>query len=143
MSQGFPRPIRVLLVDDNLLAVQALERWFGTRPDMECAGSATDADAAVSRAASGNPDVILLDLEMPGIDTLALLPRLIQACPSACVLMLSGYCRESDIARSLDAGAMGYIAKDEPTAEIASLIRRAAAGECVLSPAAERAFHGG
>jgi len=136
-------PVRVLVVDDNLLAAQAFERWFGTRSDFIFAGWAADAQSAVARAGDKAPDVVLLDLEMPGVDTLGLIPQLLVACPTVRIVMLSGYCRASDISRSLDAGAFGYITKDEPTSVIADLISRAAAGECVLSPSAERSFMAG
>src|SRR5438105_1134693 len=107
-----------MLVDDNVLAAQALERWFGSAPGLDFAGWAGDAEEALTRAASTRPHVILLDLEMPGVDTLALIPRLVGAWPSARVVMLSGHVRPADIERSLDAGAAGYISKDEPTAVI-------------------------
>jgi DNA-binding NarL/FixJ family response regulator len=135
-------PIRVLFVDDNILAAQALERWFGSVPGFAFAGWAGDADRAVSRAAAEKPDVILLDLEMPGVDTIALIPRLLAILPATKVVMLSGHIRSGDIEATLRAGAAGYISKDEPTAVIRSLVARAAEGECVLSPAAKRVYLG-
>jgi len=137
-----PRPVRVFFVDDNVLAAQALERWFGNAPGMAFAGWAGDADRAVSRTAAERPDVCLLDLEMPGVDTIALIPRLGAVSPSTRVVMLSGHVRADDIERTLRAGAAGYISKDEPTALIRDLVARAAAGEVVLSPAALRAYLG-
>jgi len=135
-------PIRILFVDDNVLAAQALERWFGSAPGFAFAGWAGDADRAVSRAAAEKPDIILLDLEMPGVDTVALIPRLLRILPETKVVMLTGHVRTSDIERTLQAGAAGYISKDEPTAVIRSLVARAAAGEYVLSPAAQRVYLG-
>ena len=136
------RPVRVFFVDDNVLAAQALERWFGTAQGFAFAGWAGDADRAVSKAAAQSPDVILLDLEMPGTDTVALIPRQLGACPTAKVVMLSGHVRRGDIERALRAGSSGYLSKDEPTAVIRSLVAKAAKGECVLSPAAQQAYLG-
>lgn len=132
----------MLFVDDNILAAQALQRWFGCVPGLSFAGWASDTTAALARPSGQDPDVVLLDLEMPGTDTLALIPRLLSTYPRARVLMLSGHTRPAEIAATLDAGAAGYICKDEPTATIADLVKRAAAGECVLSPLAQRAFMG-
>jgi DNA-binding NarL/FixJ family response regulator len=137
---GSTSPVRVFFIDDNVLAAQALERWFGTTEGFAFAGWAGDADGAVSKAAAEAPDVILLDLEMPGADTTALIPRLLGACPGAKVVMLSGHVRRADIERTLAAGCAGYLSKDEPTAVIRSLVARAAKGECVLSPAAQQAY---
>lgn len=134
--------IRVLFVDDNALAAKALERWFGSDAGFSFAGWAKDGDRAVSRAAAESPDVILLDLEIPGVDTLALIPRLLAVVPAAKVVMLSGHIRFDDIERSLRAGAAGYISKDEPTAVIRELVGRVKTGECVLSPAARRIYLG-
>ena len=142
MNNNAAPPIRVLFVDDNVLAAQALERWFGSVAGFAFAGWAGDADRAVSRAAAEQPDVILLDLEMPGVDTISLIRRLITVLPTTKVVMLSGHLRAGDIEGTLHAGASGYISKDEPTAVIRSLVARAAAGECVLSPAAKRIYLG-
>jgi DNA-binding NarL/FixJ family response regulator len=127
MSNNAAPPIRVLFVDDNVLAAQALERWFGSVAGFAFAGWAGDADRAVSRAAAEQPDVIR---------------RLITVLPTTKVVMLSGHLRAGDIEGTLHAGASGYISKDEPTAVIRSLVARAAAGECVLSPAAKRIYLG-
>lgn len=140
---GTVDPIRVLFVDDNILAATALERWFASCEDIRFVGWAENGGAAVAMARSQSPEIVLLDLEMPGVDTLALIPQLLAAYPKVHVVVLSGHLRSDDIGRALDAGATGYIAKDEPTATISALVRRAAQGECVLSPLAQRAYLGG
>jgi DNA-binding NarL/FixJ family response regulator len=134
--------IRVLLVDDNLLAAQALERFFRDRTEFRLTSWVKDAQGAIDHAVAEQSDIVLLDLDMPGEDTLALLPGLQAVKPGVKVIMFSGHCRASEIDRSLNAGACGYICKDEPTAIIVDLLRRAANGECVLSPLAESAFLG-
>jgi DNA-binding NarL/FixJ family response regulator len=135
-------PVRVLFVDDNVLAAKALERWFGSAPGFCFAGWAGDADRALSRAAAEKPDVILLDLEMPGVDTIQLIRGFLAVLPNVKVVMLSGHVRSGDIEQTLRAGAAGYISKDEPTAVIRDLVARSAAGEVVLSPAAKRVYLG-
>lgn len=134
------RIVRVMFIDDNVLAAKAMQRWFATEPDLDFAGWAGEADESVRLIASALPDVVLLDLEMPGVDTLSLIPRLMAAHPAARIVMLSGHLRPGDIGKALDAGAAGYIGKDEPTTVITALLRRAAGGECVLSPLVQRAY---
>ena len=136
------RIIRVMFIDDNILAAKALERWFASAPGLRFAGWTSDADDAVRLITAGGADVVLLDLEMPQVDTLALIPKLLTAQPGARIVMLSGYLRPADIGRALDAGAAGYIGKDEPTAVITGLVHRAAGGECVFSPLAQRSYLG-
>jgi DNA-binding NarL/FixJ family response regulator len=136
------QPLRVMFVDDNVLAARALERWFSSAPGLAFAGWAGDAESALTRFVDAPPDVVLLDLEMPGVDAVALIPELAKAYPQARVVMLSGHVRPADIGRALDAGAVGYICKDESTAVITELIFSAAQGRCVLSPLAQRAFVG-
>lgn len=130
-------------MDDNTLAAEALERWFTTVSDLTFVGFASDEASALSLAAARNPHVILLDLDMPGVDTLAMIPQFEAAVPHAKVVMLSGHISPKQIDRALDAGAMGYISKDEPTAIIASLARRAAIGEVVFSPLVQRLYLAG
>ncbi len=135
--------VRVLFVDDNVLAARAVERWFVRSSGLEFSGWARNAEDAVEMTARTSPAVVLLDLDMPGTDTLVLIPRLVEASPATRVVMFSGHMRPGDIGRALDAGAAGYIGKDEPTAVITTLMRRVAAGEHVLSPLAQRAYLGG
>lgn len=134
------RIIRVMFIDDNVLAAKAMERWFASEPDLHFTGWTGDAEESVRLIANALPDVVLLDLEMPCVDTLSLIPRLLAAHPAARIVMLSGHLRSSDIGKALDAGAAGYIGKDEPTDVITALLRRAAGGECVLSPLVQQAF---
>lgn len=135
-------PVRVLFVDDNVLATQALQRFMTGRSEVVLVGWTVDAEEAVSCVRTERAEVVLLDLEMPGVDTLGLIPRLEESQPGVRVVMFSGHSLSSDIERSLGAGAAGYICKDEPTAVIVDMLVRAAAGACVLSPLAERAFLG-
>lgn len=135
-----PQRVRVLYVDDNILAAKAMQSFMRGRPDIAMTEWAFNANQAVAATEQSRPDVVLLDLDMPGVDTLGLIPRLEAAHPGVRVVMFSGHCRALDIERALDAGAAGYICKDEPTAVVIASIIQAATGACVLSPMAERAF---
>lgn len=129
-----------MVVDDNRLAAEALERWFTTRGNFRWLGWTDDGNRVEERVAGCSPDLVLLDVDMPGVDCFRLLERLTAACPSVKVIMFSGHVRADYIERALSAGACGYIVKDERISAIADLLNRAAAGECVLSPAAAAAF---
>jgi DNA-binding NarL/FixJ family response regulator len=145
-SSGAPHRVRVVFVDDNVLAAQALQRFMHARPEVSLTAWAVSVDEALGRVAADRPDVVLLDLDMPGVDTLSLIARLEEARGTGSsplrVVMFSGHCRSADIERSLAAGAAGYIGKDEPTSVIVDLVVKAAAGKVVLSPMAQRAFLG-
>jgi DNA-binding NarL/FixJ family response regulator len=130
----------VIMVDDNSLASAALCRRFAGSTDVKWLGSTTDSDAAVPMVLEQRPTVVLLDVEMPGVDTFALLRRMVSECSGTAVVMCSGHDQPSLIERALNDGANGYIHKDEPTAVITDLLLRAARGECVLSPLASRAY---
>jgi DNA-binding NarL/FixJ family response regulator len=136
-------PIAIMLVDDNQLAAEALERWLLTVPGMRWIGWAADGPTAKAMVAERTPDVVLLDVEIPGTDTFELLRHLNQDFPQLRVVMFSAYVRAEYIDRALGDGAAGYIFKDEPLPVIADILRRAGAGECVLSPAAMAAMLSG
>lgn len=129
-----------MLVDDNQLAAQALERWVVTLPGMRWIGWAADGPSALAMVDGRSPDVLLLDVEIPGTDTFALLRQLTHDKPQLRVVMFSAYVRHEYIDRALGDGAAGYIFKDEELSVIADILRRAGAGECVLSPAAMTAM---
>lgn len=132
--------VRVLIVDDNRLAAEALRRWFTRTPGWRWAGWADDPEKALRLVEQSNPDVVLLDVDMPGYDTAQLLRTIVRNHPRSHVVMFSGHVSAELIEQSLADGAGGYIVKDDSLAEASELIRRAARGECVLSPAAAIAF---
>jgi DNA-binding NarL/FixJ family response regulator len=129
-------PIGVMVVDDNSLVGEALGRWARRQPALRWLGWTDDQGAAAAMVAEHHPDVVLLDIDIPGVDTFALVSVLKQRWPEVRVVMLSGHVREEYIDRAADAGAAGYIIKDEPPREILALAQRAAAGEFVLSETA-------
>ena len=130
----------VIMVDDNSLAAAAMERRFRGSSELRWLGWTSDLKAATALIAERRPAVALLDVEMPGVDTFALLQQLVRDTPGIAVVMFSGHDQPAMIERALAEGAAGYIHKDEPTATIAGLLSRAARGECVLSPLASRGY---
>lgn len=133
-------PIRVLCVDDNELVCAALERKFSGATGFEWCGALPDASTLVRRALECRPHVVLMDLDMPGLDPLSQVRSLGQAVPGCRVVVLSGLLTESLVERALAAGAAGYLSKAASSQEIVEAVERAAAGEVVLS-AEVRFFH--
>lgn len=125
-------PVRVLCVEDNKLVADAMKRKLDPADGFEWVGWASNVDELIAAAARTPPDVVCMDLDIPGQDTFAMIRRLGQAAPSARVLVLSGHVRTDYIDRALDAGAWGYLSKGEDSAVIVDAIRRVAAGEFVL-----------
>jgi DNA-binding NarL/FixJ family response regulator len=131
--EAVPAGIGVVIVDDNELLCEALERWFSRTQAVRCLGCARDTAAAMRMIAIAEPDVVLLDVSMPGGESFDLLRWIAGQFTRVRVLMLSGLANRSLIDRALAAGAAGYIVKDEPPQAIIACIRRAAEGEVVLS----------
>jgi two-component system response regulator DesR len=132
--------VSVLVVDDNDLVAGALERWLSKTPGIRWLGSTGNADEAVRLIAADSPDVVLLDLELPGTDSFGLIERMTAEFPHTRVVVLSGHIRAGCISRALEAGAAGYLVKDERIPRIVEHLRRAAAGERVLSSTAHAAL---
>lgn len=134
------RPFSLMVVDDNIFLTQSLERWFTATGSARWLGSAAQASAVPALVSRNPPDVLLLDVDIPGSDTFALLRQLVSEFPSVKVVMFSGHARGNDIETALGAGAWGYIVKDEPAGAILDLLLQAVSGECVLSPQARAAW---
>ena len=133
------RRIKVLCVDDNGLLGDALEINLGLAGGFTWLGRLDHADDLVSVAKATAPDVVLLDIDMPGRDPIEALEELRRAVPRARVLMLSGLVRSDLIERSIDAGAWGYLSKNDAIGVI-SAIERVAHGEFVIGPEAEATY---
>ncbi|MCH7230529.1 response regulator transcription factor [Glycomyces sp. L485] len=123
--------IRVMLVDDHPVVRSGLRGMLANEPDIEVTGEAGSGEEAVVTAASLAPDVILMDLRMPGGDGVAATKRL---AATANVVVLTTFETDADIVRAVAAGAVGYLLKDTPTADLVRAIRAAARGETVLAP---------
>lgn len=133
------RPIRVLCVDDNRLVADALEQRLRMDPRFAWAGWTEEAAELVAHVERTVPDLVLLDIDMPGADPFAALQRLTDRHPRVRVVMFSGHVKQDFIDRSIHAGAWGYLSKNESTEVILATLLRVHAGEFVLCPEASAA----
>ncbi len=127
-------PIRLLLADDHPIVREGLRAVLETQPDFVVAGEAGDGAQAIALAAALRPDVILLDLEMPGLDGEAALRALRAADPAARVLVFTAFDTDERILGAVRAGARGYLLKGAPRHELFAAIRVVAAGGSLLQP---------
>ncbi len=112
---------------------EGIRGMLEAEPDLAIAGEAASGPEAVARVAELGPDVVLMDLRMPGGDGAEATARLRAEAPGVHVLVLTTYDTDRDILRAVEAGATGYLLKDTPRAELAESVRSAARGETVLS----------
>ncbi|MBD7958139.1 response regulator transcription factor [Microbacterium sp. Sa4CUA7] len=126
---------RVLLVDDHPIVRAGLRSLFDGRDDVEIVGEAATGEEAIALAQHLHPDVVLCDLRMgEGMDGVQTTTRLRALPQPPAVVILTTFDRDAEILGAIEAGAAGYLLKDAAPADIASAIRRAAAGQTVLSP---------
>lgn len=125
--------IRVLLVDDHPVVREGIRGMLSAEADLAIVGDAASGPEAVARAAELEPDVVLMDLRMPGGDGVEATERIRAEQPGVHVLVLTTYDTDADILRAVEAGATGYLLKDTPRAELAEAVRTAARGETVLT----------
>ena len=123
---------RVLIVDDHPLTREALSSLLGVH-GFEVCGCASDGEQAIGEAARLRPDLILLDLSMPGLDGLSALPRLREAAPETEVVVLTASGTEENLLAAIRAGAAGYLLKTEPPERIAAFLDGVVNGEAALS----------
>ena len=124
--------IRVLCVDDNALVGAALERHLRRAQGIEWVGLAGSADELLDAAARTRPDVIVLDIDMPGMDPFQAVAELAALEPHVRVVLFSGHVRQDFIDRAIDAGAWGYISKDDGEAALVGAIRQIHDGQFTL-----------
>ncbi len=127
--------IRILVADDHPMLREGLVAVLSTQPDFDVVGEAADGSEAVRLAESLEPDVILLDLEMPGVDGIAALERLRDAGSEARAIVFTAYDTDERILGALRAGARGYLLKGASRAEIFGAIRTVHSGGSLLGPA--------
>jgi DNA-binding NarL/FixJ family response regulator len=126
--------ISVLLVDDHPVVIEGLRKVLATAGDIAVTGEAHDAAGALSQAAALRPDVILLDLRMPGASGVQATRRLRDQDARAAVIILTSYGDQAYVRQALEAGADGYLLKSTPPEQLIAAIRAAARGRRQLSP---------
>jgi DNA-binding NarL/FixJ family response regulator len=127
--------IRVLLAEDHQLVREGLKLLVDNQPDMETIGDASDGRAAVRLAEQLRPDVVIMDVSMPGMNGLRATETLTQSCPGTKVLVLTRHTDEGFVHQLLRAGASGYVVKQSAPAELLAAVRAVAAGGRYLDPA--------
>jgi NarL family two-component system response regulator LiaR len=119
------QPIRVMLVDDHAVVRSGLSAFLMVYPDLELVGEAESGEEAVARAALLQPDVILMDLMMPGMDGVAATRAIRQKYPNIQIVALTSYKEDNLVQGALQAGAIGYLLKNVSATELVSAIRSA------------------
>jgi DNA-binding NarL/FixJ family response regulator len=126
--------IGVLLVDDHPLVRAGLAGLLEATDDLTVVGEAADAEAAISKVAELEPDVVLMDVSMPGMDGIEATRRLLDDGYAGAVVMLTSFSDRARVVDALDAGAVGYLLKDSEPTEVLSAVRAAASGHAPLDP---------
>jgi len=130
-----PPPIRVLLVDDHAMVRRGMRDFLELHDDIEIVGEAADGGEAIEQASALKPDIVIMDLMMPGIDGIEATTRIRAAQPSVEIIALTSFVEEARVLAAIEAGAAGFLLKDAEADELAAAIRAAAAGEVHLDPA--------
>jgi len=127
--------IRVLLAEDQAMVRGALATLLDLEADLEVVAQVARGDEVVAAADASEPDVAVLDIEMPGLNGLDACADLTRARPATRVLIVTTFGRPGYLRRAMEAGASGFLLKDAPAAQLADAIRRAANGERIVDPA--------
>jgi DNA-binding NarL/FixJ family response regulator len=125
---------RVLLVDDHAMVRTGIATLLGVTDDLEVVGQASGGEEAVTVAAESRPDVVLMDLSMPGIDGIEATRRILAAQPEVRIVVLTSFSDRDQVADALAAGAVGYQLKDCEPADLLAAVRSAAAGHVPIDP---------
>ena len=126
--------IRTLLTDDHTLFRQGIKTLLAAAPDLEVVGEAANAADAIAQAAELRPDIVLMDVSMPGISSFEATRQIRKERPETKVLFLSMYSDEDYLAECMEAGASGYLLKDSPAEQLVFAIREVHRGGTYLSP---------
>jgi two-component system response regulator DesR len=126
--------IRILLAEDQAMVRGALVALLSLEADMEIVAEVARGDGVLAAALAAQPDVALLDIEMPGCDGLTAAAQVHAQLPTCRILMLTTFGRPGYLRRAMESGVVGFLLKDAPAAQLSSAIRRAMAGERVVDP---------
>lgn len=126
--------IRVLLVDDHKLIRMGLQTAIGRAQDIQVVGEASDGITALDMARKLHPDVVLMDIQLPGMNGVEATRQIVRELPGVRVIMLTMYRDENQALEALRVGAMGYLHKDADPGELLDAIRTVAMGQAVLTP---------
>jgi NarL family two-component system response regulator LiaR len=132
--------IKVLLVDDHAVVRSGLSKFLMVNKDLELVGEASDGAEAAKMVSLRKPDVVLMDLMMPGVDGITATREIHQKFPQVKVIALTSFSEQNMVQGALQAGASGYLQKNVTAAELANAIRSAHAGRMTLSPEAAQAL---
>jgi DNA-binding NarL/FixJ family response regulator len=130
--------ITVVLVDDHAIVRRGLEQLLQGVDDIEVVGSASEGAEALDLVRKNTPDVVLMDLQMPGVDGVSATRQILESHPDTKVVVLTSFSDSARIIAALDVGAVGYLLKDTEPDDLLSGIRAAARGESPLHPRAAR-----
>ncbi len=133
---GNEKRIKVVIVDDHVLVRSGLEVVLGMFDDLELVGQAGDGEEALRLCDELRPDVVLMDLVMPGMSGVEATRRVLDTCPDTKVVALTSFTEEDLIGETLRAGAIGYLMKNVSADQLADAVRAAAAGRSTLAPEA-------
>jgi DNA-binding NarL/FixJ family response regulator len=131
-------PVTVVVADDQSAVREGLVLLLGTLPGISVAGEAADGNAAVELVATVKPQVVLMDLNMPGCDGVTATARITAEHPGTRVVVLTTYADDESIIGALQAGALGYLTKEATRAEIGRAVHAAAAGQAILDPGVQQ-----
>lgn len=130
------KPIRILLVDDHAVVRSGLSKFLMVNPDLELVGEASDGAEALQMVSLHKPDVVLMDLMMPGMDGITATREIHQKYPQIKIIALTSFSEQNMVQGALLAGAAGYLQKNVTAVELGNAIRSAHAGRMTLSPEA-------
>ena len=128
------RMSRVLVADDHTMFRQGLKQLLETQPDMQVVGEAGDGSEAVEKAVALQPDVVLVDINMPGVNGVMAIRQISEKCPKARCIVITMYRRDRYLFEAIKAGAYGYLLKDADAADLLRAIRSVRRGEALVDP---------
>jgi len=134
MSVAVPRTVKCLVVDDHVAVRKGVRTVLECEPNLRVVGEAGDGDAAVALAGSRKPDVVVMDMHMPGKDGLTAMREILDASPDVGVIVFTGFGEENFLRAALAAGAKGYLVKDSPPDQIVRAVNVVAEGAAYVDP---------